>query len=761
MSESSGPGLTYRAFISYSHRDKTWGDWLHKALETYWVPSRLAGKETAAGIIPRRLHPVFRDREELASATDLGRKVNEALAQSEALIVICSPAAAASRWVNEEVLAFKRMGRGERVFCLIVDGEPNATDLPGREVEECFCPALRYQLDANGQTTNERAEPIAADARPGKDGKANAKLKLIAGMLDVGFDALKQREQHRRMRRMTAITALAVCVMAVTIVLAVFALISRHEAVLAQSKAVIAQHRAVVAQQAAERRQKRAEDLVDFMLGDLSTKLRRVDRLDALSTVDDKAMAYFKSLPATDVNGTELAQRARTLQKIGEVRMDRSRLPDAMKAFQQALRLNKQLADTSPDNPLSQNAYAENLLWVGFADWNEGKLDLAEQAFRQSAAALERAASLAPSNNDIAHNLDEVYNNLGHVAQTRGDLDFATRDYGRDQLLCQRMAASHPSDVDWQDALGGSYENLATIALMHGQLDSAIHGYLQEQHLLAQVVAQHPQNVQIQDDLIRSDALLGHTLALAGRTQAGIAHVEAALAIGKSRLKFDPSHNGWRDKYAYHSALLRTLQMGERKPAPAGAPIGNAIATLRALVAKDPSNTEWAGDLAEAEMAGARLARVRRQPAKAERLAEAALKSVQKPLSDNPSSTNSLRDEASIELMLAQLAGGAGRTGAATRHRQQALALIRRISAHSSDPRTLAVLVEVLLASGKRQEAKPYVLDLQKMGYRPTGFIVLLQKNGIGYPANPQFDSRVAQLLQSGGSGSDATSARR
>ncbi|HTM29481.1 MAG TPA: toll/interleukin-1 receptor domain-containing protein, partial [Rhodanobacter sp.] len=136
--------FAYRAFISYSHADKAWVDWLHKALETYRVPSRLVGTKTAAGVIQRRLNPIFRDRDELASAHDLGHKVNAALAESEALIVICSPRSAQSRWVNEEVLAFKRLGRTERIFCLIVGGEPDTDGQPGREAEECFCPALRY-----------------------------------------------------------------------------------------------------------------------------------------------------------------------------------------------------------------------------------------------------------------------------------------------------------------------------------------------------------------------------------------------------------------------------------------------------------------------------------------------------------------------------------------------------------------------------------------------------------------------------------------
>ena len=34
----------YWAFISYSHQDKAWGDWLHKALETYRVPKRIVGR---------------------------------------------------------------------------------------------------------------------------------------------------------------------------------------------------------------------------------------------------------------------------------------------------------------------------------------------------------------------------------------------------------------------------------------------------------------------------------------------------------------------------------------------------------------------------------------------------------------------------------------------------------------------------------------------------------------------------------------------
>ena len=172
----------YRAFISYSHADEKWAAWLHRALETYKLPKHIVGKATDYGPVPERIAPVFRDRDELATSTELGGVLTEALEQSACLVVICSPNAAQSRWTNEEILTYKRLGRSDRIFCLIVDGEPGASQFEETAEFECFPEALRYQMGPDGELTDKRSEPIAADARPGKDNKKNAKLKLIAGM---------------------------------------------------------------------------------------------------------------------------------------------------------------------------------------------------------------------------------------------------------------------------------------------------------------------------------------------------------------------------------------------------------------------------------------------------------------------------------------------------------------------------------------------------------------------------------------------------
>jgi hypothetical protein len=81
----------YKAFLSYSHRDKPWGDWLHKALESYRVPKRLVGTAGRDRAVPAKLFPIFRDREELSSSSDLNDQIKTALEQSAYLVVICSP----------------------------------------------------------------------------------------------------------------------------------------------------------------------------------------------------------------------------------------------------------------------------------------------------------------------------------------------------------------------------------------------------------------------------------------------------------------------------------------------------------------------------------------------------------------------------------------------------------------------------------------------------------------------------------------------
>lgn len=209
--------MKYWAFLSYSHQDTRVCEWLHAALESFHTPRRLVDRETPLGKVPKRLFPVFRDRDELPGSAELGTNLTEALAQSRALVVICSPAAARSRWVNEEIRQFKMMGGEGRILALIVAGEPNAADKPDCGLLECFPEALKYRVDSSGNLTGQRVEPIAADLRRGHESRHIALLRIVAGLLGVPFDELRQRDRERR-KRLTGwgIAVATICLIALS-----------------------------------------------------------------------------------------------------------------------------------------------------------------------------------------------------------------------------------------------------------------------------------------------------------------------------------------------------------------------------------------------------------------------------------------------------------------------------------------------------------------------------------------------------------------
>ena len=449
----------YRAFISYSHRDARWASWLHSSLEKYRPPKPLIGTVTPYGEVPKRIAPIFRDRDELPSATDLGTLLNAALTSSACQIVICSPQAAKSQWVNEEILAFKRLGREDRIFCLIVGGEPNATEMPGREEEECFPPALRFRLGQDGELSRVRTEPIAADARAGKDGKHNAKLKLISGLLGVGFDLLRRREQQRRNRELFAISCAAMAGMVLTSGLAAYALVERAAA---QRQTVRAEAEARTAQETtrflvdlfkisdpseARGNTVTAREMLDKGASSVDSELAKEPAIqarlmDTLGTVYmglglfnqarpliDRAVATRRSLP-----GVDPLDLSDSLSHQGDLLALQAEFDAGEKAYREAIRIES----ARPDDHQSQVELANSLYGLGTLLAQEGRYAEAEKTLRE---ALKLQQTLyGDSNPTIARTLKD----LARAVADGGDLKAAIPLMQRAVAMQRRLRGSEP-----------------------------------------------------------------------------------------------------------------------------------------------------------------------------------------------------------------------------------------------------------------------------------------------------------------------------
>lgn len=508
----------YAAFLSYSHQDQKWARWVHRRLEHYRVPKRLrSGAPDKA--FPERLRPVFRDREELPSAGNLGEKIFAALEQSRALVVICSPASARSRWVNEEIINFKRLHGGQSIFCLVVAGEPGADD-----EQECFAPGLRFKLDSNGVLSDHPEEPIAADARPGKDGRSLALLKVIAGLLDVGLDDLRQREQQRRNRRVMGVALASLAGMALTGFLAVNAMIARDDA---------------------QRRQQQAEDLVDFMLGDLKEELGKVGRLDALDATARKAVAYFDGLPEKELDDDALARRAAAFRAIGEIHMDRREWDRALAINQLALADTELLRGRDPGNPQRLFDVSQSQFWVGYAHLQADRLTAAEGPFAAYLDLSEQLLRTEPDNPEWLMEVSYAHTNLAGLYRDLGRADAAVVSATQGVEFNRRAAAEAPEDMFFREELAGALAWLARAQLSAGNLRDAASNSTEARALYAAMLQAEPDNMLRREQLATSLRGEGVSLHLLGQHELARQRVGEALEHMGTLTQFDPSNGLW------------------------------------------------------------------------------------------------------------------------------------------------------------------------------------------------------------------------
>jgi len=185
--------MKYDAFVSYRHleKDKFVAKGIHRALETCRIPRKIQ-KE----IGKRRITRVFRDQEELQIGSELGSNIEQALSESEHLVVICTPQTKESYWVMKEIDTFIAMHGREKVLAVLAEGEPS----------EAFPPQLLVDDEGNP------VEPLAADVRGDSRREIQKKIKseslrLVAAILGCDYDDLKQRHKERVVRRSMAIIA--------------------------------------------------------------------------------------------------------------------------------------------------------------------------------------------------------------------------------------------------------------------------------------------------------------------------------------------------------------------------------------------------------------------------------------------------------------------------------------------------------------------------------------------------------------------------
>ncbi|WP_336962867.1 TIR domain-containing protein [Sphingobium aquiterrae] len=495
---------TYAAFLSYNHKDAGEARRLHRRLEAYRLPRGLTHGDPS-----RKLGPIFRDQDELPAAADLSEAVKAAIAKSQALVVLCSPHAAASSWVDQEIRLFRAIHPDRPVLAALVAGEP----------EDAFPAALR-----------EGYEPLAADLRPDGGSYRHGMLKLVAGLAGVGLDQLVQRDAQRRIRRVTAITVVSLIVMLCLLMLSVFAWQARREA---------------------EKQRAEAEGLVEFMLTDLRQRLRSVGRLDALAAANEQAMNYYRAQGDLErLPSASLERRARILHAMGEDDIAKGNLAGALGKFNEAHRTTAAMLENAPHDPERIFVHAQSEFWVGYVDQLEKRPD---EALSHYSAYLDQAQQLLKQEPNRPRSFVELGYALSNIGAVKrkflADYAGALADYERSLAWFQRAQAADPKALDVRMEVAERHARISDVQFDLKHYPAARAHRLEQLRLLAPLRQEDPQNGDLAyDTLVATRALARIAFEIRDfTTAAGLlkdAEVEAARLQSRDR-----DNQRWFEQY--------------------------------------------------------------------------------------------------------------------------------------------------------------------------------------------------------------------
>lgn len=582
--------ITYRAFLSYSHKDTDIAVWLHRKLENWRIDRDLVARETDIGPVPQTLRPVFRDRDDFAGGHSLADATLRALESSLFLIVLCSPNAAGSTYVNEEVRLFKAMGRSERVIPVIIAGEPGGRD------DECFPPAVKFTVAVSGEITRTLAEPVAPDMRDIGDGRIRAVAKIVAGLLGVRYDEIIQRtrkaEQKRRLQ--VALAAASFTVMA-----------SMGGYFYWQSQHLSAQ------QELSRQEITKLQSLVQNLLS-TSANASEVTSPEVAKALENTLKSATQQANAGDRRMAQALQLLNQGKTAEAEKLFRAVADEKASRITQAETLIEQeRADTAAafrnlasiaglgDPKRARDAYTEALhyepdhpdalYWHGWLNLRAGDLVIAEQS-------LTRLMELSKASQDN-RGLFRAHLRLGEIVMHRGDLEAALAHQRAAFELARDRAAQQPMDTERRRELAQSYASLGDVHQAQGKLAAAFASFRENLSILKQLAAANPKNPLWQTDLSEAFWSIGGVQVAQGDLAAALRSYQDSLAISQ-RLAATAADNAyWQRGLAVSHRNVGDVQRAQGDYTAALASYQNSLAIAQRLAASDPGNAGWQEDL--------------------------------------------------------------------------------------------------------------------------------------------------------------------
>ncbi len=644
----------FRAFISYSHSDGAAATSLYRRLEQYRIPKKLRRGNVA------RLGRFFLDKEELGAAAALGAELEEKLNEADRLIVCCSPAAAKSKWVNQEIDFFIRVrGRGA-VLAVILAGEPH----------EAFPEILRED------------EPLAADFRSHRDGKEIGFLKLVAGLMGVDLGELRdlQAKMERAQARLRMLLVVLFGFLAVAAIVA--ASFAYRENLRAQAMTV---------------------EAIGIGAGIVSMSEEMSLRFGVPSSAVEEMLKFaeerFERLFARGVVGTELSRQQMAL--LVDFSRHFGRTGDVTRQRENAARALVLLQDLPPQEQRTID-FVEVHAALGDAEWALGNESAAIQQQLRAIDAARQMLRDIPDGQLARNRLAGALDRLGGIQMATGHPDRSLPIFTEAVTLLIYVLEQQPTDDLANANLVTGIDSLGSAEAMMGRIERAIATF-------DDAIARARAWLEVRPDSLATRAALGSVLMKRGQTLSNLGRIDeardalnASVANARELLEADPRDAVAKRDVALRLGLLAGIEVNSGALDAAAPYAADSIVLWRELVAGDPQNVQLRDSFIKSLALAAAIASDRKDFALAQQLlAEKAENYRALRVDDAGSSRASLAEYAETLERLGDSSAGLRNVEATLAAYTEAATMRRRLAvSQPDDTRAKSDLAKILHALG-------------------------------------------------------------
>ncbi len=354
-----------------------------------------------------------------------------------------------------------------------------------------------------------------------------------------------------------------------------------------------------------------AEQLVEFMLGDLRKRLDAVGRLDVLDSVGAQTMAYYARQDLGSLNADELARRAKALRMVGQLREQRGDFGAAEASFEQAAKTTSELMAREPNKGQRIFDHAQSVYYVGYIALRRGDLRTAAQAFDDYARMADRLVTLDPKNDDWRAEVAYSRSNRGTMEFRARQFDAANIDFRHATEVMQSLVQRHPDNVQWRNDFADFNAWTADTERFRGRLQNAIDARRRSLQVLSKMAAANPLDNSQLADLARTHRALGNLAMDVGDSADAIKEYNEAEHQFGQLLEVEPNNVDILSGIAHTDNDFAEALIARGRAQDANERLQHAIAICAKLTALDPQILEWRQTAAATNLIAAEFALTR------------------------------------------------------------------------------------------------------------------------------------------------------